>query len=154
MTRRKSYIWCHKHGNSGEGETRLHEKGARFPLQLMSLWVSSGGPACRGWGGGAGRTKAKQSKSTESLESSMLAEHRRVIDVTKKKKKKNNQRQQESTWWYSVRACQDRRKWRIMRNTWGGEPQRHRRTVDRWASCLSDRLYTCHPGFRWAVDFQ
>lgn len=54
----------------------------------MSLWVSSGGPACRGWGGGAGRTKAKQSKSTESLESSMLAEHRRVIDVTKKKKKK------------------------------------------------------------------
>lgn len=66
----------------------------------MSLWVSSGGPACRGWGGRGGADESQAVQEHREFGSGMLAEHRRVIDVTKKKKekeKKNNERQQEST---------------------------------------------------------
>lgn len=57
----------------------------------MSLWVSSGGPACRGWGGRGGADESQAVQEHREFGSGMLAEHRRVIDVTKKKKKKKKQ---------------------------------------------------------------
>lgn len=131
------------------GKARLREKGAKFPLQLMSLWVSGRGRACRRGEAEEGWAQAKQSKSTESLDLACQL-NTDIGDGTQTSYK----RHQETTTCDTVHACQDRRKWRIMGDTWGREPQRHRMTVDRWTSCLSDRRYTCQPSFRWAVDFQ
>lgn len=133
------------------GRTRLREKVARFPLQLMSLWVSNGGSACRRGEMGRGGRKPSSPKVPR-----VWIRHASWTQMcqwrnTREGGKNSDKKPQHITLSVPVRT---EGKWRIMENTWGGEPQRHRMAVDRWASCLSDRLDTCQSGFRGAVDFQ
>lgn len=130
---------------------QLWEKArARFPLQLMSLWVSGGGSAWRREGSWGERRKP----SSPTVPSGRIRHASWTQTRHSRNTRRGTKRQEAARNRNRLHCPLDRRKWGIMGNTWAGEAQRHRRTVDRWASCLSDRLHTCQPGLRWAVDFQ